>query len=78
MVTALPTDKEFVWRTANIAGIFNGNRISKELDVNPPSIYLPSDFTSYPTELTENLLKQYEYLFSLSNQYRKILKLDEL
>jgi len=78
MVTALPTDKEFVSRTKHVSGIFNGNRISGELDMNPPLINLPSDFSFYPLELNEPLLKQYEYLFSLSNQYRKILKLDEL
>lgn len=78
MVTALPTDKEFVSRTKSTAGIFNGNRIKEEFEVSPPSIKLLSEFSSYPSKLNKPLLKQYEYLFSLSNQYRKILKLDEL
>ena len=77
----LLTDQEFVNRVKEISGIFNANRTQKELNNMTSSwtALLPrSPFEQYPTSLTPTLLDFYETLFSITNNIRKKLKLNEL
>ena len=77
----LLTDDEFVSRVKEISGIFNANRTHLELNnMNSSWVSLlpQSPFQEYPTNLTPKLLDFYETLFSITNNIRKKLNLNEL
>lgn len=76
-VSILPTKEEIIKRTTEVTGIFNSNTLKVE-GYKEAVKNLPHKFEYYPTTLTPELLEQFEYLFSLTNNYRKKLQLDEL
>ena len=80
LVSILPTKEEVVKRTSEVTGIFNSNRLACETKSGEFASVsgLPYSFSNYPTELTDPLRKQFEYLFILTNKRRKFLNLNEL